>query len=622
MRRLLFISPAVLIIAIYFATLSHGKVWDDWLMLGDFTMYRDVSYWPLVLQSPLPFSQNYFRPAVVLTFLIEAYFSASDGMSHLVNILIHCLNSVLVLLVCLKLWPEHGNGKGQQYRYLLATGVAILFGLHQVMAEGVVWLVGRFDLMATTFSLLAILADIGLRSPLRKTLVVCLMFLLGLFCKEMAVTVPVVLLLLHAARSDQRGLAYLFSRERIVLYASLTLTLAIYLGIRYAALGYLLKPDPEMAFLPFGSALQRLLLIGAAFSGYLNVMLMPGAISPLHFQPIPIPVGSLAGWIGLALLAALAGAIVVLVRRSQTRMLGYCLAATLVSLLPVMQILPAPMLLANTVYADRAAILPLAFLLLGLGHFATTASTSKQLGYGIFGAALWVALMVPVVLAVFPVWKYDLSLWTYLAAENPTCSYCHSKRASLMVYAGPPEQALKVADLAVVHAAQPWQTADALSVRAGVLVKLNRFDEAIASMVAAENAEPVIAAKSSYALRRAGMLISQNRLEEARRILVRVAQTEDKGGPMLIQQLGQLALATDRPDLARGFFAKSMIGAPGMAREAVRKRTDDPAAWRRMGDMMSKAGQAPQAAAAYAEAERLERLAAARKPASPPAIPN
>jgi tetratricopeptide (TPR) repeat protein len=619
LRMLLLLVPPLAIFAVYASTMGHGKVWDDWIMLSDAETYTNPVYWKTLLSQPLPFSRNYFRPLVVFTFVLEGYSGATDAISHLVNILLHCVNSVLVALICLKLWPQE---RPQTYRFAIAVGVAMLFATHQVMSEGVIWLVGRFDLMVTTALLLAILADIAVRAPVRRALLVSLAFLAALLCKEMAVTLPLILMLLHAARSSESGIKYLFSRDRILLYASLCIAMAIYLMVRYAALGYLMTVDAQMPFLNLGTPLQKLLLVGACFMGYLKTMLLPGTITPLHYVSLPVATTSMVAWVGLAALLGVCGMIVFLIRREATRFIGYCLAACLVCLLPVLQIIPGPMLLGNTLDIDRAAIFPIALLLIGLGQYAARVVSRKQAVYTGVAALLWVALSVPGILAIKNVWKYDFALWSYLTQANPACSYCHTNLAGLMIYAASPQAALEEADIGMRLAAQPWQAAHASGVRAKALLKLKRPDEALAAAVKAEELEAVASGKTRHALLQARILTGMGRMAEAARVIERVAKSEDGGSIATIGELARLALAAGRPDLARQFNASAMLVESKATRAAVEKRTDNPQAWTRMGDQMKAAGDLQKAEEAYAEAARLQAVhpASAAGPVQPGAI--
>lgn len=601
----LLLLPLLTALAVYWPALDFGKVWDDWALLGEFGYYRDPQYWGLVLSLPLPFSDNYFRPLVVFTFLLEGWAGASDFHSHLINILIHGANSVLVAIAALKLWPE----RDAPYRHAVALGTALLYAAHQIMPEGVVWLVGRFDLLTTTFFLLAILADACIKGPWLRTVATSLAFLAALFCKEMAVTLPVTLLLLHAARSPDFKLRTIFSNERIALYVSLTVTLAICLAVRQAAMGYVLTEELGIAYLDLGSPLQRLLLTGKAYAGYLNVMLIPASVSPLHYSALPVPLNDLAGWLGLVLLALTVGLAVFLARRPATRFTGLCLLAMLVALLPVLHLKPVPMLLGNTYFADRAAMTPLVFLLLGLGHQVARLSLRPQVWMVAAGVLVWIALSVQIIRLALPVWQYDLNLWTYLSSENPDCSHCRSARARLLIYAESPAAGLAEADIALAKAPQRWQAAMASNVRAGALKKMGRIDEALAAVVFSEQIEPLERGKVHYMFSHLDILIAAKRIPEATALFERIMKFDHRSDTGIVQRLGDLAVVLGRPDLAREYYEKVLVYGLPSQRPLLMGKTNNPDDWRRVGDMFARQKNTREAEAAYKEAERLSRLA-------------
>ena len=604
-RHLFLLLPALLILATYFPTLEFGKVWDDWRMLGDFGTYTDPAYWPQVLAQPLPFSDNYFRPLVVMTFVLEAYWGLGDFHSHLFNILLHGLNSALLIVAALVVWPQDGS----RHRRLFAIAIGVLFGLHQVMSEGVVWLVGRFDLMTTTCFLLAIIIDATVRQTGRKAVLLSLVFLAGLLCKEMAVTLPVTLLLLHAASLPQLAWKHVFSRERIVLYVALTVALCVYFLIRYYALGYILTAEPAMAFLTLGTPLQRILLIGSTYLGYINVIFLPGAVSPLHYSAMPIGFDSVSAWLGLAALAFTVWLAQALIRKPAMRFAGLALLAMLASLMPVLHIIPAPMLLGDTYMADRAAIIPLVFLLLGVGLLLSQLATRKAVNMALGAGGAWLAMSLPVVVLSLPIWSTDAGLWKYLATTNPDCSYCRSNNARLLMYTASPEAALMEAGIAGTKARQPWQKAFAASIQADALSKLGRVDEALAMVALAEHLEPVEKSRQGYRIGRLRMLVASGRLAEAEQLYLSFKGTSLEDGLQLKLITSSLALIKGRPDIARQIVRSVARDLVPLERAAYENRTNKPDDWRRLGDMFTGQKNDQAAQAAYREAERLEGLA-------------
>ena len=130
-----------------------------------------------------------YHPLTWLSHMLDVHwFGLNSGIHHLVNVLIHAVNGILIFLLFQKMtankWPS-----------LL---IALLFVIHPVHVESVAWISERKDLLSTFFWLLTMRVYINYtvkRGTIRYLLVI-LFFLMGLLCKAMLVTLPFVLLLI------------------------------------------------------------------------------------------------------------------------------------------------------------------------------------------------------------------------------------------------------------------------------------------------------------------------------------------------------------------------------------------------------------------------------------------
>ena len=116
------------------------------------------------------------------------FFGLNPSGHHLISILLHALNAVLLFLL---LWEGTG-------RMELSFFVAITFALHPVNVESVAWVAERKNVLSTMFFLLT-LGAYGwyAHSPgWKRYLAVATLFVCGLASKPMLVTLPFVLLLL------------------------------------------------------------------------------------------------------------------------------------------------------------------------------------------------------------------------------------------------------------------------------------------------------------------------------------------------------------------------------------------------------------------------------------------
>lgn len=107
-------------------------------------------YWGTPLRHPL--SHRSWRPLTTLTFwLSHRHFGLSARHFHLVNILLHGLNSALVFLLAARVCPD-GVAR------LAALAAGLLFALHPMHAEAVSNITNRGELLSLALQLLAVLA--------------------------------------------------------------------------------------------------------------------------------------------------------------------------------------------------------------------------------------------------------------------------------------------------------------------------------------------------------------------------------------------------------------------------------------------------------------------------------
>lgn len=108
-------------------------------------------------------------------------------MYHLTNLLLHSLNGIFVALIIAKLTRSNMTG--------ILGG--ILFAIHPIQTEAVVWIAGRKDLLAATFFLASWLSWIGWRETKRMPLyVLCaLLFVAALLSKVSVISLPLLLVI-------------------------------------------------------------------------------------------------------------------------------------------------------------------------------------------------------------------------------------------------------------------------------------------------------------------------------------------------------------------------------------------------------------------------------------------
>ncbi|MEP6709269.1 MAG: tetratricopeptide repeat protein, partial [Verrucomicrobiota bacterium] len=130
-----------------------------------------------------------WHPVTWLSHMLDCQlFGVNAGAMHLVNVLFHTANSLLLFLLLRR-------ATGQEGRSLCA---AALFALHPLHVESVAWISERKDVLSTLFWLLATWCYVSyVLESRRKGYWLCLLFFtLGLMAKPMLVTLPVVFLIM------------------------------------------------------------------------------------------------------------------------------------------------------------------------------------------------------------------------------------------------------------------------------------------------------------------------------------------------------------------------------------------------------------------------------------------
>jgi len=130
-----------------------------------------------------------WHPVTWISHMIDwQLFGNHPGKHHLMNVVLHSINALLVFLLLLYM-------TGFMWRSAM---VALLFALHPVHIESVAWISERKDMLSALFWLSTTIAYIWYtrKANWKRMLAVAGLFALGLMSKPMVVTLPFTLLLL------------------------------------------------------------------------------------------------------------------------------------------------------------------------------------------------------------------------------------------------------------------------------------------------------------------------------------------------------------------------------------------------------------------------------------------
>jgi tetratricopeptide (TPR) repeat protein len=186
---------AILAFLIFAGSLNHDLVWDDHHIINYTRQVADEKGPAGLLSVPFmefyegsPESTMYYRPVVLFSMWAnDPQDQPSPFLYHLVNVLLHVANSLMVFVLLMRVLPGSVG----------AFIGGMIFAVHPVHAESVSWVSGRTDMLAAFFILLSV--NLWYRARLDPTqsgsarlLLSLLFFSLACLAKEVAFLLPFV----------------------------------------------------------------------------------------------------------------------------------------------------------------------------------------------------------------------------------------------------------------------------------------------------------------------------------------------------------------------------------------------------------------------------------------------
>lgn len=356
---------------------------------------------------------DYFRPLTFVSFLLDLkLFGLSAPAFHLVNLAIHAANSLLVYYLAYLLINTGSTGNNRA-----PFIAALVFALHPVNTEAVMWVAGRTDLICCFFFLLSVIVAVDQRQSLfRSALAIFILALLSLLAKEASVGLVGILLVWSVSLyKEERGRRMLWMPISVACASLVYLLMrsGMHMGID-AGVGKVLTGSVDKPFwqLCYDSI--------AAFGFYISKALYP---FPLKFAIVTInkPL-SVAVFV-----CSLVGMIFLFMRSPRMRL---PLLIFTVSLVPPVLALHGK--LPWTPYAERYLYLSMTGFALVVG-FAASKLTYKPY---LVVFALIVMLTIPTFQRV-TLWGNPLTFWREVMLQSPefprsyvgvACELLHEKK--------------------------------------------------------------------------------------------------------------------------------------------------------------------------------------------------
>ena len=389
---------------------QNGYVWDDMFYIVNNEDLREVSFKNFKTLISDYYLGNW-HPLTMVTYYIE-YSLVRDTawVYHFDNTIIHIINSILVFKLVEKISKN----------FLIGAITSILFAIHPLHVESVVWAAERKDVLYTLFLLLSFLQYLKYVNSLEnqditnwksKNLWYSLgLFILSCLSKGMAVILPVVFLL-----TDY----FLLNRKQIIkigIEKAPFFVVSLITGIISIKAQSDAGANATKVISDAYSVSERFFMINYGILYYWIKMVLPTNL--IAFYPYPQkPNGAIPSIYFSAFAGVLALAITLFWYGRNNKLVWWGGLYFLIVIFPVSQVLPVGSALMADRYFYVSSIGPLVILAVFANYLYQKVATNKVMP-GI-GAVLLLALTF-LSFGQSTKWKDTLTLFTPIYEKHPT----------------------------------------------------------------------------------------------------------------------------------------------------------------------------------------------------------
>ncbi len=412
---------SALVILAYANTLDNEFVFDDYDLVVKQKVIQSLDNIPRIMgigEHPMR-----YRPIRFVSYAIDHHFFGLDPRGyHFSNVLYHLITVGLVYLIVRRLL---GNPR-------VALMAAALFAVHPIQTDAVTYISGRRDVLSTLFYLLGFYLFLLYRDRNQRWYLglVGMSFILGFYSKEMAITLPAMLLYYDIQRrlppvTDQpvnlfRSMCSSFW-PIVTTYWYLYAPLFVVAGIFFMEKVFVYNPS-RMEGLFGGSPLLHFLTVCRIIVVYIKQLIFPVTLNADYsYRAYPLTVSSTdpMAWFAVAMLAAI---LFGLWNALQTnRMVAFGGVWFFVTLLPVSQIIPHHEPMAeHYLYLPSFGFCLVAALLAERFLTSPTAWRSAIAGFGVI-----IVLFTTRTVVRNGDWQDDLTLWTKTIQTAPLSARAH-----------------------------------------------------------------------------------------------------------------------------------------------------------------------------------------------------
>lgn len=354
---------------------------------------------------------NSYNPLVMLTFAVEyKFFNLNPKPFHIFNIILHIINSLLVFWLIYLICRNR----------LISLFTAMLFSVHPLHVEAVVWVTALKDVLFTLFYLSSVISFIYfLRKDRGKIyyIISLLLFIFAVLSKPVAVTLPAILILTDYYITGKFDIKLIKNKVPFIIVSAVFIVITLFTFNKGGSIG------------SDFSVFDNILIFFYSIFFYLYKLLLPIQLSPIYPYPV-----KMNGWMPLSYFLApviVIGLVIYLIKSNKNnRNILFALFFFLITILPVSNLIPVK---NNSLVFDRFTYIPyIGFFYLICSWLYDLYSKKTIKGANVKNLVFSLIVITVILLSYLSfqraaVWKNGLTLWTDVIEkypDNPN-AYCN-----------------------------------------------------------------------------------------------------------------------------------------------------------------------------------------------------
>ena len=415
----------------HFNALFGDFVWDDKIFIVPNPYMKSFkflptfflnAFWKIGIKNII---SEYYRPLLAASFMMDYSIWRLNPLGyHLTNLIFHTLASILVFLFVDALLKNR----------LIACFSGFIFSVHPIHVEVVSFISGRVDSVPLVFFLLSLLLFLYYISSKKTILYVfsLVSFLVSLLAKEMAVTLPFIVLCIDYLFLSKCDIKQVL-RNFIRIHLGFFVMLAIYFLMRNYVAGVSVVVSEVLSsprnFSYGTNPLWRFFTVIKIFVIYIRLLVFPYNLNADYFFPAANSLFEPIVLIGIVLLVFLI--YYGLKNKCSNPAISFSVFWFFITALPISNIFPQ-----GNIFADRYMYMPSVGYCIGIGclffwfsnqNIRTDVINWKKAVYVLF--ILLVIALGRVSFVRSKVWNNDISLWYDAVTKTPDSYVAHTNLA-------------------------------------------------------------------------------------------------------------------------------------------------------------------------------------------------